>query len=140
MAGVIVSVLTVASGVWKVSKAVQAQFESKLVDTVLVSHDPDEAHARARYMVSLLGSTIPEGLAQRLAQVQPADYSKDADTEPKLELVRLLADHPKERGAVLADWEALFGGKAVELLRNPKFKAQAKGLPQNNIYYLAVYD
>ena|ERR1051326_987130 len=113
----VVSVVTIGVGVWNVRKAAEAQLEMKLADTVLISQKPSQSIARGRFIADLMGDQLPEGLKNKLETLKAENYAANENTEPTLDLLRLLADHPKDRATILNDWEALFGGQSVNSLR-----------------------
>jgi hypothetical protein len=103
---------TIIYGVWSLRETAKTQFETKLVEIAMQGPGPEEAISRAALVGRVFGEYLPTDFESRLAKIDTASLGNSGDpTVPaKKELLKLLADHPANRQAIIASWRALFPG------------------------------
>lgn len=107
---VVVALGTIIYGVWSLSETAKTQFETKLVEVAMQGPGPIEAINRAKLVSKIFSEYVPKDFDKRLRQINPSDVGNDNVVDSKKELLRLLADHPADRSAIIATWRSLFPG------------------------------
>jgi hypothetical protein len=105
-------------------EAVKARenFKLEAARIVMNSSDVDAARDRADALQKLFPDQLSRNFATALQPskpVVPENPDLFGDAEPKQALIKLLAEHPRQREQIINDWSAVFASNWTKCLRTP---------------------
>jgi len=83
------------------------QTQLKAAEIAMDATESSHVRARAQMVAALFRGRLPENFASGL---DATDIRFGPGTQLRLELLKLLAEHPEERGFLVAAWEAMWPG------------------------------
>lgn|ERR1017187_1889642 len=123
---ILVALFTIIYGVWSLQQTATAQFSAKVIELSMSAKSPDEALARAQAIAEMVPGMLPQGMITRLKKADVRQFMR-ADDSVKLDLLRMLQEHPTERDQILGDWKTVFPKDPwiLQISIDPEPKSQA---------------
>jgi hypothetical protein len=117
---ILAALATVVYGVWSLKRTATVQLATKLAELSMEGPSPVEIVTRARIVHKLFAELLPPDFADRLATIDEKElpHVRQASNR-KIELLRLLTEHPDQREQIRRDHLALWGKDPLDRAAPP---------------------